>query len=299
MTASGAKAVTKQNTSSINWKRVLGGVLLTLGAITFFLAQSALWVSQNFFNENTFVGTVEKVLTTEESRQAISSSIVHATLQDNPVAEQLIGKQVTALVNGLLGSDLAGQVFDRVSHRAYAYLTSSDRQDIAVNLTPIKEPLAMLVNIVERTGRDVRFDPATIPDAITLVESDSLPDVSHYIRILLIANGLLWFATVAAFVSYLYLRRDNMIRAIYMVGWSIIAVSLIGLLSGPFVPPAIASLVNLIDIRGVVEDLTAAFMASFQTQLIIGIVTTGIVLLVVSLRRYIQQGAAKAINLFK
>lgn len=298
MTAAGAKAVTTQEASP-TWKRVVGGVLIALGMITFFLAQSTLWVSNNFFNENQFVGTVEEVLTTEESRQAIAGTIVHTALQNNPVAEQLIGKQLTALVNGLLGSDIAGQLFDRVAHRTYAYLTSSDRQDIAINLTSMKDPLASLVTIIEKTGRDVKFDPSNIPDTITLVESDSLPDISSYIRMMLFASGLLWFVTIASFATYIYLYRNKLIRSIYVVGWSIIAISAIALLSGPFVPPAIASLVNTIDIRGVVEDLTVAFLEPFQVQLLSSVVIVALIMLIISLRGAIRSGITKLVLLFK
>ena len=298
MTTAGAKVITTEQTSP-TWKKVVGGVLLALGMISFFLAQSTLWVSNNFFNENQFISTTQSVLRTEESRQAIAGTIVHSALQNNPVAEQLIGKQLTALVNGLLGSDIAGQLFDRVAHRTYAYLTSSDRQDIAINLTSIKEPLTTLVGIVERTGREVQFDPSNIPDTITLVESDSLPDFSAYIRAMLFASALLWFITVLSFVSYIYLYRSKWLRSVYIVGWSIITVCLLALLSGPFVPPAIASLVNMIEIRGVVEDLTVAFMEPFKVQLLSTMVIVGSVMLVLSLRGAIKMGVTKLVQLFK
>jgi len=297
-TKSGVNTAAQPETSE-TWKKVVGGVLLALGAITFFLAQSTLWVSNNFFNENAFVGTVQDVLSTEESRQAISSTIVHSALENNPVAEQLIGKQVTALVSGFLGSDLAGQVFDRVAHRSYAYLTSPDRQDIVINLESIKDPLTTLIGLVEKTGKDVKFDPANIPDSITLVESDSLPDVSRYIQLMLFASGFLWFLTIASFGVYIYLYRNKIVRSIYYVGWSIIAVSLIGLLSGPFVPPAIASLVGLIGIRGVIEDLATAFIEPFTVQLLSGVVVVALVMLVISLRGPIKLGIIKLVNLFK
>ncbi len=298
MAATGAPAVNKQEASP-TWKKVLGGVLLALGIITFFLAQSTLWVSNNFFNENQFVGTAQEVLQTEESRQAISSTIVHTALQNNPVAEQLIGKQLTALVNGLLSSDLAGQLFDRVAHRTYAYLTSSNRQDVAIDLTSIKDPLASLVEILERTGREVRFDPSNIPDTITLVDSESLPDISSYIRTMLFASGILWFTTIVSFAAYIYLYRHKLIRSIYVVGWSIIAISAVALLTGPFVPPAIASLVNMIEIRGIVEDLAVAFFEPFRVQLLSSIVIAALVMLIVSLRGSIRLGLSKLVHLFK
>lgn len=281
------------------WKKVLGGVLLGLGAITFFLAQSTLWVSTTFFNEETFVDTVEQVLKTEDSRQAIASTIVHSAFQNNPVAEQLAGKQVTSLLSGFLGSDLAGQVFDRVSHRAYAYLTSSNREDIAINLVSIKDPLTALVAIVEKTGKDIQFNPAAIPDSITLVDSDSLPDLSGYIRTMLFANGLLWFAVVASFVTYGYLHRKQLVRSVYVVGWTVIAVSAAALFTGPFLPPFIASFVNLIEIRGVVEALSRALLEPFQVQLLSGTVIAAFVMLIVSLRGAIHVAIAKLVALFR
>jgi len=288
-----------QQEVSPTWKKVLGGVLLGLGILTFFLAQSTLWVSNNFFNENQFVGTAKEVLATEESRQAIASTIVDAAFQNNPVAEQIVGKQVTALVSGMLGSDLAGQVYDRVAHRAYAYLTSPDRKDIAIDLTSVKEPLTAIVNLVEKTGREVKFDPSNIPDSITLVDSDSLPDISGYIRTMLFASGALWFVTLASFGTYIWLYRNKLIRSIYVVGWSIIAISAFALIAGPFVPPAVASLVNLIGIRGLVEDLTVAFLQPFQVQLLSSVVIVSLVMLVVSLRGAIRTGLTKLAALFK
>lgn len=297
MAAAGAKAV-QQVPVPQTWRKVLSGVLLVLGAITFLLAQSTLWVSTTFFNENTFVGKVETVLVTEESRSALAGTIVHSALQNNPVAEQLVGKQATALMTGLLGSDIVGQVFDRVAHRAYAYLTSSDRQDIAIDLTSVKDPLTSIIGIVENTGREVKFDPANIPDSITLLESDSLPDFSSYIRAILFASGLLWFATIAAFAAYIFLNRSRLVRSIYMVGASIIIVSVIGLFTGPFIPPFVASLVNLIGIRSIVEDLSIAFLEPFQIQLLSTLVLTAAVLLVVNLRKAIRVGFQKLFALF-
>lgn len=297
MAASGVPAVTTE--ASPTWKKVVGGVLLALGLITFFLAQSTVWVSNNFFNEDQFIGTVQGVLRTEGSRQAIAGTIVQTALQDNPVAEQLIGQQVTSLVNGLLSTDIAGQLRDRVAHRAYAYVTSTDRQDIALNLTSIKEPLTAIVGIVERTGRDVQFDPSAIPDTVTLVESDTLPDVSQYIQIMLFASGILWLAAIASLAAYVYLYRTKLIRSLYVVGWSIIAISAAALLTGPFVPPAIASLVNLIEIRGVVEDLAVAFYEPFRAQMIGTILVTALALLIVRLRGVIHKGATQLVAYFK
>lgn len=287
--------VARQN----SWKAVLGGVLLGLGAITFFLAQSTLWVSSTIFNEKVFVDTVQSVLATDEGRDAIAGAVVDATLKDNPVAEQLIGKQVTSLVGGLLKTDLASTIFDSFAHRTYAYLTAPDRQDITIELEAIKSPLSGLIRIVEQTGRPVNFTASSIPDSVIILKSDAVPNVSGYIRSIVIVNALLWLAAIVAFVSYLFLNRTRIVTALYIAGAVIITVSLVGLLTGPFVPPAIAGLVNSISIRGLVEQLSAALLAPFQVQLLSGIVLTSAVLLAVNLRGAIKAGVTRLIGLVR
>lgn len=288
-----------QSTRRPPWKAVISGVLLGLGAIIFFLAQSTLWVSTTVFNENNFVKVVENTLSTEESRQAIARTIVDAALENNPVANQLVGKQATALVSGLLETELVGQVFDRLAHRTYAYITSPNRQDIAIDLTTVKDPLTAIIGIVEQTGREVNFDPSAIPDSITVVESDSLPDVSGYIRTILVANALLWLATIASFATYVFLNRRRIVRSVYLVGAVVIIASLVGLLIGPFVPPVISSFVNLISIRGVIEDLSSALLYRFQVQLLSGIVIASAIMVLVSLRGAIKTGAERLVALVR
>jgi hypothetical protein len=116
---------------------------------------------------------------------------------------------------------------------------------------------------------------------------------------MLFASGLLWLMTVVSFGVYIYLYRAKWIRSVYIVGWSIIGVCLIALLSGPFIPPAIASLVNMIEIRGVVEDLAVAFIEPFKIQLLSTMVIVASVMLILSLRGAIKTGVTKLVSLFK
>ncbi len=298
MVKSSAKPVAAKTTSPTKMK-VVNGALIGVGALTFFFAQSALWISNTIFTQATFVGIVEDVLKTEESRQAISRTIVHSAFQNNPVAEQVVGKQVTSLLSGFLGSDLAGQVFNRVANRSYAYLTASNREDIAINLTQVKDPLTKLVNLVESSGREVKFDPSNIPDSITLVETESVPSFASYIQTMLFANGLLWFATIASFATYVYLNRQRLARSFYIIGGSIIAICLLALFTGPFIPPAIASLISLVEIRSVVEALSVALLAPFQAQLTTTIIIASLLLLAVSLRHIAKRGITKVVTLVR
>lgn len=68
---------------------------------------------------------------------------------------------------------------------------------------------------------------------------------------------------------------------------------------GPFVPPAIASLVDLIGIRGLVQDMTIVFLEPFQVQLLSSVVIVSLAMLIVSLRGAIRASAEKLVALLK
>ncbi len=106
-----------------------------------------------------------------------------------------------------------------------------------------------------------------IPDEITLVSSNSFPDLSGVVKTMLWLGPLLWLSTIVLFGTYIYIGRAMYAKRVYMVGGAIIIVSFIGLLTSPFVPPPVAAAVPNIQLRPVVENLTIGFLEPFKTQM--------------------------------
>ncbi len=286
------------NTSSQQlhgWRKWVGIALLVLGGISFFLAQSATWMSTTIFNQRSFVDITTSVIRTEESRNAIASIIVDEALADRPVVKRLVGTQVQNLLSGFLASDLTANLYDRVVNGAYAYLTSSNREDIAIDLTGIKTPLSGIVSFAENRGTDVTFDPSNIPDQIVIVSTNDVPDLSSYVRLTLILNFVFWFLT---FVNSFFIQASGKIRRSYQVGWVIIGVAVLGLLAGPvFLPPITASFISMIQARDLVSDIATAFLAPFGAQMWVTIVIAGAAMGILALRRHIAKGSKKLVEL--
>ncbi len=275
-------------------KRSIGVILLVLGLLSFFMAQSATWVNRTIFDQKTFMSTIQSVLKTEESRQAMATTIVGASFKEYPLAEQVVGDQVTGMVVGLLDSKVAAKVTSTVTNQAYAYLTSPNQEDVVLKVTPIKNTLVSIVTIAETNGRDIAYSPESIPDAIILIPAQAIPDISQYIRSSVIGAGLLWMLTAGLLVGYVLLFRREWVRRTYAVGWSVIGVSLLGMLAGPLLPATIARFVSTISVRGLVEDVSRAFVGHFVWQLFITIIITLFVLLVVYKRGLIKKTYLRA-----
>lgn len=277
------KAEQSNQTRSI-YKRIFLGVVLACAGITFFFAQSVLWVNHIVFNQKAFVDITTNVLTTQESRDAVAKIIVDQSLQNRPVANRLLGDRAVTFVSGLLGSDISEKILQNASGTVYGYVTSPNRQDIALDLSAIKQPLAAIVSFSESRGREVNFDPSAIPEKITLVKSDELPKVNEYIQKLLVLGALLWISTIALFSVYIFSSKRDRIRRFYYSALTIAGVALFAIFAGPFVPSAVSSYVSNIQFRGIINDLTAAYLQPFTKQMYLTLLLTAFVTLLVRFR---------------
>ena len=263
------------------------------------MGQSAVWISNNVFNQKTFVETTGKVLSTEESRNDIATIIVDQAFADRPVVKRIVGSQATSLLTGLLGSDLVANVYSRVANGAYAYVTSPSQQDVTIDLTSIKTPLSGIVSFAENRGSEVTFGASQIPDQIVLLDADDVPDLSAYIQSVLILNALFWLLSAAAFITFIFIQKDGRVRRIYFVLGAVATVAIIGLLTGPFIPPVIASFVSLIQARDIITALSQAFLAPFVAQMWTMLIITAIVAVALSLRHHAQRGLQSLIALLE
>jgi hypothetical protein len=263
----------------MSWLRRYKSIFfLTVATIFLLLAQSAYWLNHTIFDQRSFNNIVSTTLQSESSREAIAQNIINRALEDKPILRRTVGPQATQLVTGLLGTDLATQSFNTVIDRTYAYLTSENPQPIAIDLTSIKVPLSGLVSFAERLGREVTFDPSFIPDSIELFNPKNIPDFYSYSIALLWLGPLFWLSSFIIFATYIYRGRVVYAKRVYIVGSLFIAVSGIGLLFGPIIPPTVAALVPTLELRPVVGDLISNLLQPFTRQMYVTIIVTSLIL---------------------
>lgn len=271
-------------------------ITLLIAAILLFLAQSAYWVNHTIFDQANFTRITTTELLTQSSRDAIANTVINKALQNRPIIKRVAGERASSLISGLLGSDLSDQAVSTLSSKTYAYVTASDRQDIKIDLTGIKAPIQSLVSIAQNNGVSVPSSQYRIPDEIVLVRSDAFPDLSGTVRLMLWLAPLLWLGTIVLFGLYIYVGRADYARRVYTAGAAIVAVSVIGLLATPFIPPPIAAAVPNIELRPVVENLSTGFLAPFRSQMYYMLGGSLIVLLVFNQRFNVLAAARTLIS---
>jgi hypothetical protein len=243
--------------------------LLVVAAIMLFLAQSAYWVNHTVFDKDNFTNITTTALLSQSSRDAIATTVVNKSLENRPVIKKVVGEKAISLTSGLLGSEFASQAVTTLTSKTYAYATAPDRQDIKIDLTAIKTPIAGIVSLAQSKGVDIPQTQAQykIPDEIVLLKSDSFPDLSGTVKAMLWLGPLFWLAAIISFSLYIYIGRSDYARRVYMAGLAVIVVAVLGLVANPFIPPPIAAAVPNIDLRPVAENLAAGFLAPFKTQM--------------------------------
>lgn len=247
--------------------RYISIVILLFAILALFLAQSAYWVNHSVFNQAKFSSITTTALLSESSRDAISKSVVNTVLDDRPLVQRAIGDRAISLTSGLLGSDLSNQAVSTLSDKTYAYVTSSDRQDIKIDLTAIKTPINSIITLAQDNNGKLASVQSQIPDEIVLIDDSTFPDLSGVVRLMLWLGPLFWLSTIALFSLYIYLGRNEYAKRVYTAGAFIIAVSVIGLMTSPFVPPPIAAALPNIELRPVAENLVSGFLAPFKAQM--------------------------------
>lgn len=249
--------------------RIGSVLLLVVAATTLFLAESSYWINHTIFNKDNFSQIVTEELTTPKSRDAIATAVVDRALEDRPLAQRALGDRAVALVAGLLDSNASRQAIDTVTTKTYAYLTSPDREDIAIDLSSVKAFLASLLALAESQGGGERIAAidSQVPEEIVLVESASVPDVSGFVQTMLWLGPLFWLATIGSVAGYLYMHRQSYARAVYVVLGVAAGVAIFGLLTAPFIPSPLAAAVPNITLRPVVIGLSESFLAPFTMQM--------------------------------
>src|SRR5687767_7870147 len=112
-----ARAVKKTSDTPSNslLRKILTALLLSAAGLALLLVHSAYWINHTIFDQATFTNIVTTSVTSESSRNAIAASTVDRVLADRPVAKRLAGDRLTALLSGLLGSDLGERAIKTVT----------------------------------------------------------------------------------------------------------------------------------------------------------------------------------------
>lgn len=240
-------------------------VLAVVGALALLIANSAFWVNNYVFNKDNFTTTATTALLSESSREAIADGVVDRALADRPVAKQLIGDIPANIITGVLGTDQVAQAATAAVGRLQVYMTSNDRQDVALDLTGVK---ALLTRLIEVTGREdeARIDPNNIPDNVVLVEADSVPSFYETGVVFLWLAPLMLIVALVSFGYPYYRQLSDWQNLASLQGAVLVLTGMLALSFGPLFRPPLLANINAPNARIIVENIYNSFIATFNSQ---------------------------------
>jgi energy-converting hydrogenase Eha subunit E len=260
MSRSSSKNNEIRNTSrrKLIWFSIFAGFLLLI-------TNSAYWFNNQIFNKDNFTSTVTTSLTSESSRFAIAENVTNRIFTDRPIAKRVAGDFTTKIISGLLDTEQFKSILAMTVERTQAYATSSNQEDVVIELGTVKDILTQITAISESLGREATIDPENIPESIVLINEENVPDLYSY------GVVLLWVAPITLtsallLLAYPYIKkRGDSKRILFTQGIIIMLTSFIGFLVGPlFRPPVLAQI--SVENRTVVGDLFDAFIATYNSQ---------------------------------
>ncbi len=278
----------KTKLSSIIWLTIAASFLLTI-------TNSAIWVNQQIFNSENFTETVTTSLTSESSRNAIASQVTERIFEDKPIAKRLVGNFSEKLISGLLATDQFENVLGVAVDKLQVYATSENQQDVEIDLTGIKSVITQVTNIADTLGSDVTVETSNVPDTISLVQEENIPD---FYRVGVVLMWLAPISLIGAMILLLipYKKKWHNNKVTLITQGTVVAIGgMFALLIGPLFRAPLLAQVNTSNGRVVVGNLYDAFIATFNSQTL-WLIIIGLLAIVVGLSIYFVPYVSKLIS---
>lgn len=256
-----------KKTHKITTPGIVTGALVA--GLLLLLANTALWLNRQVFDTGNFTNTAKTALLSDSSRDALANEVVSNALANRPVVNRFAGDTLTDIVSGMLGSNQFNKLFDGVVSRAQSYLISPNQESIVIELATVKDPVERIVAAIgqmtdnsELTGQQV----SRIPDTITLLDANKVPDLYSVSIAILWAGPLLLIAALVVLTAPYVHRRILWTYTLIAQGIAVVLAGIFALLIGPMVRPPVIGLMPDANIRTIVGNVFDAFIATFNSQ---------------------------------
>lgn len=279
---------------------IVAGVLLLI-------SNSALWANRQIFDNNAFNQTAVTSLTSQSSRDAIAAKITDEALQSHPKIQNVVDDSLIKLISGLLDSDRFETVLSKSVSKLYIYTTSSNQEDVAIDLTGVKNVMNKLVEVSARTDANgtlgQKLNTADqklngVPDQIVLINADDIPDFYNFGVAMTLLAPFTLLAAVILF-AYPYIRNTKGYLSFMVAqGVTLIFVGLAALLVGPIFRPITLGPIQDPNIRIVAGNLYDSFLSTFSNQtaylITIGFVVCALALIIKVVKVYRKNNKPEA-----
>lgn len=247
------------------------------------ISQAAFWVHRNLYNSENFTEIATTAVTAPSSRQSISGAIVDKALEDRPIIRGTLGPRLSGVVAGLLDTDVASGLTDRLVEQAQVVLTTPRREPFVIETSGIKNIISSIQTILSRSEEDARINPDEIPDEITILDTNKLPNIYSF-GVAILWLGPLSLAIALGLMICWVMRakpKSAKLLRVRVVSLLVVASGAIALLFGPMFKPPVLSVAENARAQTLLGNIFDAFIAPFNQQAKL-LVTLGIIGVIIS-----------------
>ena len=254
--------------ASFNKKTLLRRGFYVSIVVSLLLSMTALWLHTTFYSSDNLANTASEVLREESSRIAISNIVVDKIFEDRPVIGALAAPRLAPVISGLLNTDISANMVNKAVEELRLTIVSSRAvEPVTLNLVPIKSTIASVQSVADRSEADTIINPEEIPDQVTILNFDEIPNYSEQGLVVLWLGPLSFaFMTVGIGVWIYRGRNFALYRRIQIIGVLGLIASIIALLVGPLTGPIVVRNVQDINGQTILNNLYDALLSPFNQQ---------------------------------
>lgn len=171
-----------------NSKWIIIGLSI-VATVLFLLANLAIWLNRNIFDQETFRTHITQVLETDEVGDAIASKILDQTLEERPIVRRLSEGLVKSSVKGVLRSSTFRPAIENLIDEIHIRFISKNTDAITINISGTEDFIEKATSLVdsEKIQENRKFE---IPKEIVLVGEGEIPSIYGW-GIVLLWSGML------------------------------------------------------------------------------------------------------------
>jgi hypothetical protein len=240
-------------------------VLSIIATVFILIANFALWLQRDIFDQDRFVSTSVSVIRTKPVREAIAAEIVQDAFSSLPALESIIGDFLQTNLSALLDSKAVKPALEDIATQIHTALTAKQPQPVQIDISAVTGPAKAVVNNVPGIDPQIKKAVKSLPNAVVLVKKGDIPSIYS------VGTFFLWFGPLAGliglglFVIVIWLAREKRSSAIKTVGASLgIGAAVFLILIQAYRAPVLSSFSG--NIRIIFEHLYDAFTAGLSNQ---------------------------------
>jgi hypothetical protein len=230
-------------------------------------ALTAFWLNRVIFDTDRFTSITVSAFSEESSRESVGNLIAERVFENRPLLRANLSEPLSNYIASFLATDTAQSGIERAAREAQLLFTSPRREPVVLELAEYKAIIATAQELVRPDESERRLNVEDIPDSITLIDTNQLPNFHQTAIVTHIVGPLSLIAALALAGAWLIQgKRINLYKRSRILLLVVIASAIVAALIGPIVEPIFISVGSNAPSQTLLANFYTAFITPYLNQ---------------------------------